>query len=377
MRPLRLCIIGWGDHVHVERWAGYFGQRDDFDVTVLSLAGRGQYPAGVRQWCFPFTGRGPRWLLAWLRWMVWRLKPDIVHVHWAHFAAPVRASWRGPLVVTAWGSDIYRPERFDDAQWQALGSALRQSALVTCDSDDLASTIRNGFAVPADALHVVQWGVDTDMFSPHGPNLRAELGLADRPVVLSPRNFTSLYNQETVLRAFARLRLKHPRAFLLMKNYGGDPEYLRHIEALIADLGLGADVRILDKVDYAAMPALYRTANVTLSIPLSDAAPMSLLEAMACGSAAVVCDLPSLREWVIDGETGLLVPANAIDAVAGALDRLLSDDVLISRVSRQARTLVEERASQHSHMECMAGHYRALTRAPFAPVRTSTGSTGT
>ena len=258
MRPRRICFVGWADHVHLERWAGYFAGQG-YEVSVVSLSELGQYPAGVRQYRVGLKGRGPRWVRWKLRWLFWKIRPEIVHVHWAHFAPDVCAAWRGPLMVTAWGSDIYRRDKFTDAQWLAVGHALRRAGLVTCDSDDLAQTIRNTFDLPQDKVEVIQWGVDTDLFSPTGIDQRQALRLGDREIVFSVRNFTALYNQQTVLLAFAALRMRRKGVFLLMKSYGGDPDYLAHIRGEIDRLGLSDDVRILDSVPYEQMPQLYRS----------------------------------------------------------------------------------------------------------------------
>jgi glycosyltransferase involved in cell wall biosynthesis len=357
-RP-RVCFIGWADHVHLERWAGHFAH-GDCDVSVISVSGLGRYPDGVRQFRIGLRGRGPRWIKLRLRHLLWRIRPDVVHVHWAHFAVAVRSVWRGPLVVTAWGSDVYRSETFSAEEWRALGETLRAAELVTCDSADLAQTIHTSLGVQAERVAVVQWGVDTDLFHPEGPDRRTGLGLVGREVIFSARSFAPVYNQETVIAAFAQVRRRHPRSFLLMKRYGGDPAYLERIRTDIAARGLNDDVRILEAVAYEDMPALYRTADVMVSIPLSDAAPMSLFESMAAGVPSVVCDLPSLREWVRDGETGYLVEAQDASAVAARVCAVLENPERRRQVVQQARALVVDKASQAAHMSVMAGHYRRL-----------------
>ena len=354
-----LCFVGWGDHVHLERWAGYFA-RNGYRVSVISFSGPGNYPEGVRQYSVDLKGRGPRWVELKLRYLLLRVRPDIVHVHWAHFAPLVRTAWSGPMIVTAWGSDIYRRDQFSDRQWLDLRGALHAADLVTCDSDDLAAAIRDTLGVANNRMAVIQWGVDTELFSPTGDSLRDELGVAGREVVFSARNFTPIYNQETVVTAFALLRERRPRAFLLMKSYGGDPAYLASIRTRIDALGLHDDCRIIESIPYEQMPALYRTADVTLSIPLSDATPMALLEAMSTQSLPVVSDLPSLREWIDDGVNGFLVAARDAGAVAAALERAL-DDPAGSPRRRACRDLVVARASQKAHMAVAGAHYDRLT----------------
>ena len=133
----------------------------------------------------------------------------------------------------------------------------------------------------------MQWGIDTDSFTPGPSAFAQELGIVGRPVVFSVRNFSPLYNLETVVDAFAIARQQVPSAFLLMKSYAPEPEYARMIRSRIAALGLERDCHIVEAIDYARMPDLYRAATVTVSVPHSDATPMSMLEAMACGSLPV------------------------------------------------------------------------------------------
>src|SRR5437667_6051468 len=274
MRPLKLCFLGWGDHVHLERWAGYFASAGH-NVSVLSFNGKGRYPLGVRQYVLHCAGRRTALADAELRLLFWRLRPDLVHVHWAHFAVAAARAWSGPLAVTAWGSDICRQEEFGHGQWMALSRSLSRANLLTCDSDDLAQAITQRCSLTEGSVKVVQWGVDTDLFSAGPSKLADDLGIAGRPVIFSARSFLPIYNQETVVEAFALARKAVPSAFLLMKIYGGDPEYLRAIRARIAKLGFEQDCRIVDNVPYESMPDLYRAARITVSIPLSDATSMS------------------------------------------------------------------------------------------------------
>src|SRR5262249_37770374 len=109
-KRMKICFVGWANHVHLERWAGYFAS-PNYEVTVISFAGLGHYPAGVHQYPVGLENRGMRWKEPKLRYLLWKIKPDLVHVHWADFAYPVARAWAGPLVVTAWGSDIYRLDK--------------------------------------------------------------------------------------------------------------------------------------------------------------------------------------------------------------------------------------------------------------------------
>jgi glycosyltransferase involved in cell wall biosynthesis len=194
--------------------------------------------------------------------------------------------------------------------------------------------------------------------------LRNDLALEGREVVYSARNFTPIYNQLLVVRAFHLVHRHRPSAYLLMKNYGGDADYVAAVRALIAELGLQEQVRILEQVDYEQMPAIYRTADVTVSVPSSDATPMSVLEAMASGSIAIVGALPSLLEWIEPGRTGLVVDSLTPENLAAMIDRGLQARREGSNIPEAARLAVESRASQHAHMAAANRHYSALINSP-------------
>ena len=108
------------------------------------------------------------------------------------------------------------------------------------------------------------------------------------------------------------------------------------------------------------MPEFYRAASVTVSVPFSDATPMALLEAMACGSIPVVSDLPSLREWIRDGENGRIVPVDDVGALADAMDDALSNEALRLRASASNLGFVTSTASQDAHMNRMTDMLRGV-----------------
>ena len=326
------------------------------------MSGEGRYPAGVRQHCLGLARRGPFWKSLKLGWLLHRIRPDVLHVHWAHFATLVSRVWRGPLIVTAWGSDIYRRGLESPRVQGALREALRSAYVVTCDSADLAREIVDLADVETARVEVVQWGIDTNSFRrQEAPAFARELGMEGRPVVFSARNFLPLYNQETVVEAFAQVRAEFPEAMLLMKDYNGDVEYKRRVMDQIAALRLEDAVRVVETVPHERMAELYSMANVTVSVPSSDATPMALFEAMACGSVPIFSDLPSLREWVVDGENGYLVPAHDVACLTERILSVLRDRHSAAAVAARNRQFVELKASQAANMHHMERICRRVT----------------
>jgi len=359
-RPLKICFLGWGDHVHLERWAGYFAGCGH-EVSVISVSGRGRYPPGVKQWVLGLRDRDLVWKRLRIAYLLWRAKPDIVHVHWAHFGSMIGSSWRGPVVITAWGSDIYRTDELGAEYAIRLGESLRKASAITCDSQDQADRIGQ-IAGSKDGVSVIQWGIDTELFCPgeSDPEFQRSVVEPGRPVVLSIRSFTPLYNLETIVEAFAQVLAKVPLAVLVMKKYNSQPEYVKAVEARIAELGVAHAVRIVEEIPYERMPDLYRMADVTVSVPSSDGTPMSLLEAMACGSVPIFTDLPSLREWIDDGQNGYLVVPKDPAALAGRILDVLLDGKRASRFAQHNQEIIRTKASQAVHMRRMEAIYQNL-----------------
>jgi glycosyltransferase involved in cell wall biosynthesis len=68
---------------------------------------------------------------------------------------------------------------------------------------------------------------------------------------------------------------------------------------------------------------------------------ISNLEAAACGTPTVASDAPGLRESVVNGHTGLLVPHGDVPALTAAIASLVGDKALRERMGRQARVFAE------------------------------------
>jgi glycosyltransferase involved in cell wall biosynthesis len=100
--------------------------------------------------------------------------------------------------------------------------------------------------------------------------------------------------------------------------------------------GLSRVVRTLNPRVGEEMPKWFRAADTYISCAQSDGTSVSLLEAMATGLPLIVTDIPSNREWVVEGSNGWLAPANSAEKFA---DRMLR----ASRLSREQRSLFSER----------------------------------
>jgi glycosyltransferase involved in cell wall biosynthesis len=292
-----------------------------------------------------------------------RFRADILHAHYINESGWIAAFSRfRPFVLTAWGSDVYVAPRASTLARLLSPWAVRRADYVTADSADQVACLRRMGAAPQRSS-VIGWGVDLDLFgNGDGAAWRRRHGIApERVVVLSPRQWVSNSNVDVILDAFASVSARRPEAFLVLKRLAGtEPSLRSSLEQRIRELRLEGQVLLVDTVTENELPDLYAAADITVSVCSSDGTPVSVLEAMASRSAVIVADLPSLREWVVDGETGFLVPARDVRALAVAVERLTADAMLRQRAGASARQAVEGRADRRRALGEMEAVYRRL-----------------
>lgn len=350
---MKLCFIGPAHSVHTQRWLAAFVGRGH-QVHLVTLPDESVTLPGVTVHPLP---QGPaklrfgRWVLG-LRGILAAIQPDLLHAHYlTRYGWLAGASGFRPLVVSAWGTDAYiDPERSRVSRITA-NWLLRRADRVIADAEDLRKRLISLGAPPA-RLSVVQWGVDTEGFKPDLDTkaLRAKLSLEQGPVILSTRGLMPNYNQDIMLQAMPAVLEAAPQAKLIIKYNTDQPAYRDTVYRLAETLGLGAAVRFVTSASYTEMATYYALADVFVSIASSDSTPVSLLEAMACGATPVVSDLAAIREWITDGENGLLVSPRDCAALAGALVRALTSAAWRTNVRMLNRAIIEERADHQREM---------------------------
>jgi glycosyltransferase involved in cell wall biosynthesis len=185
----------------------------------------------------------------------------------------------------------------------------------------------------ADLIEVIPNGIDIDHYAPD-PSVLAP----KRPTLLFLGRLKKYKRVDLVLDAVAALAQEGLDVELLV---GGDGEERESLRAQARRLGIEGRVRVLGFVAEERKLELLRRAWVHVLTSRKEGWGISNLEAAACGTPSVVSDSPGLRESVVHGETGLLVPHGDVPALARALGTLLRDHELRARMSRQARAFAE------------------------------------
>jgi glycosyltransferase involved in cell wall biosynthesis len=154
-----------------------------------------------------------------------------------------------------------------------------------------------------------------------------------QPVFLSNRHLEPMYNVACVLRSFALVQRRFPGARLMVAGNGSQH---RELEALTREMCL-RDVQFIGRVAPESMGKIYDAADIYLNGSDIDNMPGSILEAFAAGLPVVTTDAGGIPYIVAHEETGMMVRRRDYQAMAACAIRLLEDEALASKITRQAR----------------------------------------
>ena len=154
------------------------------------------------------------------------------------------------------------------------------------------------------------------------------MSLGERRVVLSPSAKRPHKNLPRLLRALAAIP-RERRPVLVVPGYPTPHE--DELRALAAELGLDDDVRLPAWIPAGDLEGLYELADAVVFPSLYEGFGLPVLEAMARGVPVACSDRSSLPE--VAGDAALLFDPEDVRAIAGAIERLLTDEALRARLA--------------------------------------------
>ena len=248
-----------------------------------------------------------------------------------------------------WRLMIRRWHRFLSMQSRVAGRLRHIVTVSRCSAADIATD----FGVLPGALHVVPNGVDTELFKPQ-PSVPRKRG----QIIATASADAPLKGLPVLLQAFKKLVEAEPERQLVLiarPRAGGDTE------SLIKRLGLIDNIRFVSDASHEEINHLYAESAVAVVPSLYEGFGLPAVEAMAAGIPLVSSDGGALAEVVADG--GLQVPAGDSDALAKALERVLTDFALANALGERGRQRVERHFCWSVCAQQMVAQYRACMDA--------------
>jgi glycosyltransferase involved in cell wall biosynthesis len=237
------------------------------------------------------------------------------------------------LVHHLFGSTAFRETAppLAAALWMAerpIGRLYRHTPFEAVSESTALDLVSRG--IPRDRIRVIYNGVDTMYLTPD-PGLRSPA-----PLFIYIGRLKRYKAVDLVIRAFAQLG--DDRATL---EIAGTGDQRTSLEQLARELGIESRVRFLGFIPEASKLALLRRAwAATLASP-KEGWGISNMEAAACGTPVIASDSPGIRESVVHGETGFLVPHGDIGAMAAAMRKLAESPSLVESMGAAGRRFAE------------------------------------
>jgi glycosyltransferase involved in cell wall biosynthesis len=300
-----------------------------------------------------------------------RFNIDVVHAHNFHHFLPeyglaltgIRAEDGVPTILTIhemWGEFLCN-DLLKRTEWDKI-IVVGQHVY-----GDMVARVER-----SDNVEVVLHGANTRMFRPDetGAQLKKELGLDGRRIILHPARLLPWKGVHTSVEAFAMIRDRFPDVSLVITDtheildWASELEgYREKVLAMVKKHDLGDRVVMRPFDFFAELPHAYAMSDIVV-YPTSGEEPFGLvpLEAMASGKPVVVTRSGGLIETVVDGVTGFIIPKEDASLLADRLSALLERPDLAQRMGEEGRRHVEQSFTRQR----MAAEVESLYREAMA-----------
>ena len=302
------------------------------EILANLLAGAG-YPV---QTTSPVIGRAGRLADTVRSLVAWRKSYDLVILSvfggpgfYMADATSRLARWLGkPMITVLHGGSLPRLA-YRRGGW--VRRVLGRAAIIVAPSNFLAEFARQlGLAV-AVIPNVIA-------LQDYPFRLRSQV----KPRLLWMRTFEEIYHPEMAVEVLNLVRQAAPQARLTMAGQKGDR--LEATRALAGQIGLDGTVRFAGFLDQAGKSREFAGHDIFLNTNHVDNTPVSVLEAAAFGLPVVATQVGGVPYLLENEKNALLVADNDTQAMAAGVLRLLREDGLAEKLSRNGRVLAEASA---------------------------------
>ena len=353
MKPLRVLHFGrFGNHLGgVERHAHHLCQQlASMGIDVTNLVASSDKHASETH-CFKLYHQiqVPCWGVAFstalaptLPIKAWQLHRDhsfdLLHLHFPDPLTHLASRMLPPNIprVISWHSDIVRQKKILRYYHPFLLNEIRRAdALIAATHAHFSSSHQIPDDYPVEKRHVVPYGMSYTKFErriEHEPMISKLHSIAQgRPIVFALGRHVYYKGFNVLIDA-----IQKTNAYLIL---GGDGPLRQQLEQTAASLALQERILFTGRIEDADLPAYFHACDVFClpSVEQSEAFGLVQLEAMSCGKPVICTQLNNgVNEVNQHLVTGLAVPPNDHNALADAINRLLTDLPLRTRLSRQA-----------------------------------------
>ncbi|CAA7599623.1 Glycosyltransferase subfamily 4-like, N-terminal domain protein [Acididesulfobacillus acetoxydans] len=411
----KLVLLANAASPHTEKWASELARRG-WQVEIISFL-PASIPSVKVHVTPPFFGAKADVLIrrSWIKKEIARIRPDLVHAHYAtSFGLLGALAGRHPLLISAWGSDVFSFPRKSILHRKLLEWTLKR-ADVLCSTSRVMAREMQRYVGEEREIEVIPFGVDVEYFTPprtwpgqegpvgserkpvdldcvpvdrerDGPAPGRDMGVpvpqgraaagervdpthpegdpepggrSEHPVAFGVAKYLQpVYGLDVLLRAFAELERRLPgRAVLRIAGDGPDKNRLHK---------LAKHLEVWSKVEWSGLipnrrvAAFYRELDVVVVPSHQESFGVTAVEGSACGRPIIASKVGGLPEVVTDHETGLLIPPGNVRELSAAMEYMVRHPAERRRFGEAGRRFVLAKYNWMENVSQMERVYRRL-----------------
>lgn len=291
-----------------------------------------------------------------------KIKPDIIHSLETQGAGYLTAKAlklhqkTAPWWHTNWGSDIYLFSRLADHK-SKVREVLENCDYYSCECErDVTLALENGLRGKPLAIYPNTGGFDINLLR----RINQDSEITSKRKIIMLKGYQGWAGRALVgIRALERCSdiLKDYEIIIYSNTNAIDVQ----IAASLLSQSLKIPVRLLPS-DTAHQEILnyHSRARISIGLSISDAISTSLLESMAMGSFPIQSCTACASEWIVDGETGFIVPPEDPEIIEQMIRRALLNDDLVNNAAKINFQTIAKKVDYHHLKELTIQSYKKI-----------------
>ncbi len=279
-------------------------------------------------------------------------------------------SGRIPVIVTFWNGDITWWAKWNGIERflkkKIVNYGIKKADAITVNSQT-SFDICLSYGIEARKINLIRYpGIDLNVLKKSDKTLaKQELRISARKMVLCPRGYKTendFLNNDIIIEAAKQVLEQQNDICFLFVGINVD-EVWKEFYNLPENLQFESNFRNDGSVEWSKMPIYYSAADVVISISTFDSQPNCMLEAMACKTPLIIGDIPQIREWILDGKNGFIVPCRDSGILATTILNVInSDTAAIDTIIENAYNTVLEKADGEKNARLVKNLVKSMAK---------------
>lgn len=280
-------------------------------------------------------------------------KPDVLHAHYATSYGLMGAlSGFHPFILSVWGSDVYDFPNRSIFHKMLVKYNLRKADIILSTSHIMADQTRK---FTDKNVLVTPFGIDLNKFYKNRKENRSK---KCEIVIGTVKTLHKKYGIAYLIKAFKIVIDRNPDIYFKLLIVGDGPDE-NDLKKLTRDLKIDNLTTFTGKIKQDEVPEYFNKLDIYVAVSILDSESfgVAVIEAGACELPVVVSSVGGLKEVVLDGKTGYIVPPKDPEKTANAIEILVNNKEIREEFGRNARKRISDLYNWEKNVELMNSIY--------------------